>query len=763
MKEDGGKVYYTDKYHIPPAATAVCTIVDKGSCSCEFLRTSVNQVPAFPSTANTAHVPIVVVCQPFAELTAKEERVPLVNFGESGPLRCTRCHAYVNPYFQWQSGGREATCNFCSHRVQVPDEYYFPLDDHGRRKDHDDRPELQKGTVDYVAPRDYSDSLPGVPVMCFVIEASQRSVQSGLLPQVTWTLRSLMGFIEAPARIAIITFDSSLHFYAFYPGLDCARAVTVSDMEDPFVPCSPSALCVNVEDDAYRGQIEALLEELPAAFADAAAEQVAGGSALRAAVDLVGAAGGGHVMMFHSSLPNTGLGALRHRDDLRLATKPDEGGLFTVQQAPFFDGVAADCLSRGVAVSVFCAPALGAYIDMASLSSVPRRTGGEIHYLPGFDPVRDGERLHYDLSRTVVQGSVYSCIFKLRCSKGLAVDNMYATWEPEVIDQSTFHASRLGVDATADFVISHSERIEGQKNVYIQVACLHTDRRGQRLIRISTLQLPVTSSLSNVFRYTEIDSVTNLLLKQAASSALSGNGGFKDKLVKSCVDMLHAYRANCASMTSAGQLILPESLKLLPLFIGSIRKMAAFRSGSDIRVDDRVSSLVRMLGLPIAQTAPLVYPRVFTLWPLTERAGLPTEVGENVHMPPTIACSSDKLASDRVYLIDNGMALRIYVREEVPPDVLLNLFGTDMLHEVPAALGRPAEDLSLDARRVFAIVQQIRRERIRLPWQPLLIVLPGTPEEARLMSMICEDRVAGEMNYVDFLCHVHRMVQNKQD
>merc|ERR1712176_1451894 len=102
--------------------------------------------------------------------------------------------------------------------------------------------------------------------------------------------------------------------------------------------------------------------------------------------------------------------------------------------------------------------------------------------------------------------------------------------------------------------------------------------------------LLVSQSLSNVFRYTDIDSVTNLLLKQAVSSALNGHGGFKDKLAKSCVDMLHAYRSNCASMTSPGQLILPESLKLLPLYVGSIRKMAAFRTGSDIRVDDRVSA-----------------------------------------------------------------------------------------------------------------------------------------------------------------------------
>jgi len=764
VKEDGGKVYETSKYHIPPAATAVCTIVDRGSCSCEFVRSTVNQVPAYPSTANTAHVPIAVVCQPFAELTPKEEPVPLIDYGESGPFRCTRCKAYANPHFTWFNNGREAACNFCGHRIQVPDEHLCPLDGRGRRRDHGERPELQRGTVDYIAPRDYSDTLPGTPAVVFVLEASRRSIESGIFPQVLWSLRSLLGFLEAPAsRIGIITFDQRLQFYAFYPGLEGARTITVADIEDPFVPCGPDALCVDAEDESFRAQIDALLEELPETFAGTTADQVAGGAALKAAVDLVGMCGGGHVIMFHSTLPNTGLGAMRPRDDLKHSAKPEEAGLYTVQQAPFFDAVAADCLARGVAVSVFCTPPVGSYIDMASLSTLPRRTGGEVCHIPGFDLIRDGERLHYDLSRAVVQDAVYSCVFKLRCSKGLAVESMLANWDPEVIDPSTFHTSRLSVDATANFVISHSERIEGQKHVFLQVACLFTNRRGQRLIRIHTLQLPVTSSLSNVFRYTEIDTVTSLLLKQAASMALSGIGGFKEKLVKSCVDMLHAYRVNCASMTSSGQLILPESLKLLPLYVGSIRKMAAFRSGSDIRVDDRVAALVRMLGLPIAQTAPLVYPRVYTLWPLSERAGFPTTVGDNVHMPPTIATSSDKLAADRIYLLDNGSALMIYIREEVPNEVLQSVFEADSAASVAAALARPEGELSEEARRMLAVVLQIRRERCRLPWQPLSVVAPGTPEEARLLALICEDRVAGEMNYVDFLCHVHRLVQNQQD
>jgi len=297
--------------------------------------------------------------------------------------------------------------------------------------------------------------------------------------------------------------------------------------------------------------------------------------------------------------------------------------------------------------------------------------------------------------------------------------------------------------------------------VFLQVACLHTNKGGSRLLRVHTLALPVTTSLSNVFRYTEIDCVTNLLIKQAALTALSGNATFKEKMSKSCVDMLHAYRTNCASMTSAGQLVLPESLKLLPLFVCSIRKMAAFRSGSDIRVDERLIFLVRMLGLPLSQTSLLVYPRVYTLLPLSDRSGLRTGVADNVYLPPPIACSVDKLASDRIYLMDNGQRLSIYVRPEVSLENLQDVFGVDNVAQVPAAFA--AEELSEDVHRMLAIVQQIRKERNRLPWLPLSIVLPGSPEEPRLLSILCEDRISSEPSYIDFLCDMHKKVQNKQD
>jgi len=768
VKEEGGKVYETTKYNVPPPASAVCRVVDRGSCSCQFMRCTVNQVPAYPATANTAHVPIAVICQPFAELSPLEASIPLIDMGEAGPLRCSRCKAYVNPFFQWGNHGREVVCNLCGHRKEVPGEYFSPLDQNGRRRDHGERPELLVGTVDYIAPRDYSDITAVPPAVMFVIEASARSVQSGFFHQILLSIKAVLRFLQPPAsRVGIITFDSALQFYAFHPGNGEAQQIIVGDIEDPFHPCGPDVLIVDTQYDFLRRQFEALLDKLPNLFKETRVEQVAGGAALKVATEMLGSTGGGSVLMFQASLPTVGIGALRARNDLQIQANPEEeAAILAPQQAPFFDSITKLCLEKSVGVTTFCAPTPGSYVDAASLSVVPRKTGGEFFFVAGYDFRRDSERLHYDITRAVMQGSVYGCIYKLRCSKGVRVEAMYAPWDAEVVDPSTFQVARMTVDATAVFLLQHVERMEGSKHMYMQGACLHTDKKGRRLIRVQTLQLPVTSSLSNVFRFCEIDTVTNVLMKQSAVAALTGSGGLKDRLTKSCVDMLHAYRVNCASTTSSGQLILPESLKLLPLYVGSIRKMMAFRTGPDVRADDKAVGIVKLLGLPMWGTAHWVYPRVYPLTPLSERAGRPTGVGQNVYMPPMIACSFDKLMAEGLYLVDNGAALHLYICSEVSMEFLHSAFGVTSPAEVPYVLRhREQAHFGEEGERILAIVEQIRRDRPypRYPFIPLYIVIAGTPEESRILTIMAEDRLAGEMHYVDFLCQVHKFVQNKLD
>jgi protein transport protein SEC24 len=51
----------------------------------------------------------------------------------------------------------------------------------------------------------------------------------------------------------------------------------------------------------------------------------------------------------------------------------------------------------------------------------------------------------------------------------------------------------------------------------------------------------------------------------------------KEAASKQMVEVLHAYRRNCSTQSAPGQLVLPEALKLSPLYNLSLSKCPAFR------------------------------------------------------------------------------------------------------------------------------------------------------------------------------------------
>lgn len=63
----------------------------------------------------------------------------------------------------------------------VPGDYFAHLDATGQRIDLDQRPELTKGSVDFVAPTEYMVRPPMPPLYFFLIDVSIAAVRSGML------------------------------------------------------------------------------------------------------------------------------------------------------------------------------------------------------------------------------------------------------------------------------------------------------------------------------------------------------------------------------------------------------------------------------------------------------------------------------------------------------------------------------------------------------------------------------------------------------
>ena len=139
--------------------------------------------------------------------------------------------------------------------------------------------------------------------------------------------------------------------------------------------------------------------------------------------------------------------------------------------------------------------------------------------------------------------------------------------------------------------------------------------------------------------------MVNFLAKQSISKLMETSPKqVKEGLMSQCANVLACYRKNCASPSSAGQLILPECMKLLPLYSNCVIKSDAITGGSDLGCDDRAyhmsclrsvsNHLLRVnimtpccSSMDVSSSLVYFYPRVFALHTLNpEEDGIPEQM-----------------------------------------------------------------------------------------------------------------------------------------
>jgi protein transport protein SEC24 len=165
--------------NLPPSASSSFIVRDTGNCSPRLMRATLNQIPCSGDLLGTSGMPLAVMVQPFALPHPSEEPIRVVDFGESGPVRCSRCKGYINHFMKFIDQGRRFTCNLCGFTNETPRDYHCNLGPDGRRRDADQRPELSRGTVEFVATKEYLVRPPMLAVYYFLIDVSQTAVQTG--------------------------------------------------------------------------------------------------------------------------------------------------------------------------------------------------------------------------------------------------------------------------------------------------------------------------------------------------------------------------------------------------------------------------------------------------------------------------------------------------------------------------------------------------------------------------------------------------------
>ena len=301
-------------------------------CNPLFMRSTVSKIVNAQAAANASRIPIGVNIRPMAgDKGTINDEIEVIDFGTTGIVRCKRCRTYVNPFVSWIDSGRRWRCNICGMQNDTPNSYFSHLDANGQRRDKDERPELSKCSVEFVAPGDYMVRPPQPPVYFFVIDVSSVSIASGMLQSCVNAIKASLDELPGAPRtqIGFITFDSTIHFYNLKSTLAAPQMLVVPDIADIILPL-PEDLLVNLHDS--RTVIDALLDSLPGMFRNNTAVNTCTGPALTSAKNVMGHIGG-KLCLFQSSLPTIGEGSLKPRDNPRLLGTDKEHTMLNAEEA----------------------------------------------------------------------------------------------------------------------------------------------------------------------------------------------------------------------------------------------------------------------------------------------------------------------------------------------------------------------------------------------------------------------------------------------
>lgn len=270
-------------------------------------------------------------------------------------------------------------------------------------------------------------------------------------------------------------------------------------------------------------------------------------------------------------------------------------------------------------------------------------SGGCMHHFPLFNKTKllQVDLFKKTLERYITRKIGFESVMRIRCTRGLAIHTFHGNFFVRSTDLLSL--PNVNPDAGFGMQISYEESLSDTKTVCFQAALLYTSSKGERRIRVHTLCLPVTSSLSEVMYSADGQAIIGLISKMAVDRSLQSSlTDARDAFINASVDVFSAFRVAQNMPSGGGQLIAPKNLALLPLYMMALLKHVAFRTGTSTRLDDRLFAMCELKSLPLDQLIRNIYPDFYQLDELFYNASLVKDNEENKYEPPLMQLSAEK-------------------------------------------------------------------------------------------------------------------------
>uniref|UniRef100_A0A182PQ87 Uncharacterized protein n=1 Tax=Anopheles epiroticus TaxID=199890 RepID=A0A182PQ87_9DIPT len=728
----------------PPTIHLVNPLQSSANCNPDIFRCTLNKIPESLSLLQKSRLPLGLLIHPFRDLN----NLPVISCNTI--VRCKSCRTYINP-FVFFTDSKKWQCNLCYRTNDLPEEFqYDPV-----TKTYGDptrRPEIKSSTIEFIAPSEYMLRPPQPAIYLFLLDVSSLAQQSGYLYTVCNTLMEHLDSLPGDARtqVGFIAYNSAIHFYNISEEYNQPHEVTVLDVEDVFLPY-PDNLLVNLK--SCKELIKDLLKQLPKRFEHTHDTHSALGAALQAAYKLMSASGG-RVTVFQTCLPNHGPGALQSRENPNNRSSKEVAHLGPATD--FYKRLALECSGQQIAVDIFLLNSQ--YCDLATISGISKFSGGCMHHIPLYSESKPQlvKTLRKSLERYLTRKIGFEAVMRVRCTRGLTIHTFHGNFFVRSTDLLSL--PNVNPDAGFGMQITYEESLTKVKTVCFQAALLYTSSKAERRIRVHTLCIPVTESLSEVMYSADPQCIVGLLSKMAVDrSVTSSLSDARDAFINATVDIISAFRLVQNLAQTSSKLMVPENLRLLPLYILAMLKHPAFRTGTSTRLDDRVFAMSEMKSLPLDQLMRYIYPDFYLLDCLfVSGNGGYVDDGHKLE-PPRLQLSAEKLDSRSMFLLDCGPFMYIYIGSNVASSIVHDILGYNSVAEIPDfCIDLPSRETKA-SEALLNFLDIVNEEK---PYTSYVQVIRDTSQfRSAMIEKFVDDRNPNSLSYYEFLQHLSTQVK----
>ena len=776
-------IYETNIATPPPHPISFFSVKETQNSSPRFIRSTLNSVPLSQSLLNETNLLFGLCIQPFAEVPDYEDPIPKVQPAET-IFRCKQCKSYINNKYNIcysQQNKQVAVCNLCQFENE------FDMDKPGIKNeyfnsDYSECPELVKPTIDFIAPNNFKSSKLFTPHYLFMIDITENSYSIGLPSYVINSIQiNLDSFHNAEnSYIGFALYDTK-NIYYFYVEKSDVRLTIMGDINDPFCPLSMKKLFLNIGEQ--KEQIEKLIERINNFISEKNADipnfkghrQISSisGAAIKSGVDAL-MENGGRVMLFTPNPCHHGFAACAPRESFDKEKEPLKSNPFFPQHELLVE-IGHKAANNRIVVDQFIF--MSTLYDISTMAIVSNLSGGHVEYYNySMDPITVNamyEKLHFDLTRILTRPNYYDCRFMLRFSVGIDCVEILGPFNKKLGE-----AFQLG-GCDPDYCYYYNMRINetfktGQK-VDIQLVVLYNDNYSNSYLRIFNTSLEMTGEVGKIFNNAEVNAIAKAMIyKEISLMFRTDLNNVKKNLEDKIINSFKYYRVKEKSDTANNQLILPISIRYLPLYIDSFLKTGILSNQNRPEMHNYIIYIInKLLREPIYSSMKFLYPKFYRIDDIEgqqvnnnksikiDNIGLINEKYNIIQKPILLRLSKDIIDFDCAYLIDNGYFIYLFIFNSIEGNFYNDLFNVQTYEEAKnAGITNLDEENQSDLnQRLNNIVTQLRKENGG-NYQPLRIIFleENGINNPLLTDLLKEDKIDIYENYPSYLCYIHKEI-----